>query len=722
MMYEAAPWDQLSELSTYVLSGGGGLLAMLAVLAYVANDKGKSRRPNEEFNRAIERVVGGAVAGIGRYVAGRDLTGDQRSTATWWRSGVVVDDGGRLPSVEPRQSGDLAKAPAGAVGRTARAVGRVVAGMGAALRAWVCWPGAARSAVRLLPLPLAWLAWQRPAALVWAVGVLVAVVVAVAATGPAGARWWAVRTATDDELLGPSMWAGVRQVLRLDEGERRVKWLRLDADLSVEGAGIVLRLPVQWMGGKEGMAALSHVVDARVPGEWVAEWERQGAAHHVRWTRKKQPVQPTLSSMVTWRSLSSPYEVYIGQAIEGESVVDVVVQTQSATPHWGVAGDTGAGKSTVLYIPIVHGRLHGVLVDILDTKQNSLMEAEGFSGVRIHKSVRECIAAFGEFMASMQAAETAQGKNADPALRGLLQERLLVIDELPTLIKLAYIWWRYGLKGKGSPPFLEWLSVILLQGRSANHRVVVGTQQFANSFFGGTMERGQIGTKIMVGSQERVSYGVAFGQSTPVVPFDTEVKGRGVYADKRMAPGANFPYVREIQLCKITDEVAGRLGGCRPAPAWFDAGERAPWITESSLMETHRTTGVKDFLVGGKYGPEEVVTAAVTSVSHLATSGVSASSGHVTGTGVTAPVTGGVTAGAPAVGGVVEPEDLPPVYTLAEACEAGILPWSHGTARQYKRRGEARGIEFPEGISDGRATSYSEAELVDWYARYKAGK
>uniref|UniRef100_UPI002E76BFB6 hypothetical protein n=1 Tax=Streptomyces sp. GSL17-113 TaxID=3115365 RepID=UPI002E76BFB6 len=94
--------------------------------------------------------------------------------------------------------------------------------------------------------------------------------------------------------------------------------------------------------------------------------------------------------------------------------------------------------------------------------------------VRIHKTTRECIAAFGEFLASMMAAEAAQEKGADPHMRSQLVPRTLVVDELPTLIKLAYSWWRYGLKQKGTPPFLDWLGIILLQGRSSNHRIVVG--------------------------------------------------------------------------------------------------------------------------------------------------------------------------------------------------------------------------------------------------------
>lgn len=736
-MYQAAPFDDfhMSDLPGYALPGGAaGLLLALLLVAYVVNDKsgkGSSSGPNKEVNEAIERVVGGFFRGIGRFVAGRDLRGEPRSTATFWRSGVLVDDhGGPVADVgsippprAPASVVSLSK-PAGrrGVGRAVllplRATWSVIASMGRALAAWSRWPHAARATLRLAPIVAAWGLWRFPEPAQYAlIGGAVAVLL-VALTGPGGLAWWEVRTPTDDETYGSAVWVAARQVLRLEEGESRKKWLSIPRDLAAEDARIVLRLPVSWMGGKESMAALEHVMETRIPGDWSVHWERAGLDHYVQWTHKPKPIErPKLPEFVEWKSTGNRYEVFVGQAIEGNVIVDAVVHTQTATPHWGVAGDTGSGKSTVLYIPIVHGRQHGELVDILDTKQNSLMEAEGHSGVRVHKTVRSCVAAFAEFMVSMMAAEAAQGKYAAPGARDQLMPRILVIDELPTLIKMAYTWWRHGLKGKGAPPFLEWFSIILLQGRSSNHRIVVGTQQFANTFFGGTMERSQIGTKIIVGQQDRVSWGVAFGQSTPVVQYDTDVKGRGAYADKRQAPEGDHLFVRELQPSYITPRVSELLQQCPPAPAWFDSGEIAPWISDDVLREADLTTAVRRFLPGGEYGPVSLPT--VTPTAGGGSGGHTHSSTHVTTPHVTARVTAHVTA-PEAVDEAAEDAALPTTYSLAEACEEGILPWKHGTARQYKRRSEERGVDFPEGVTDGRTTYYTEEELKDWLARWQA--
>lgn len=740
---QAAPWDHLSDLPGYALPSGGGLLLALVLVAYVMNDRGgaggRGSGPNKELNEAIDRGARTLARTVGRYIAGRDLRGEPRTTATWWRSGVVVDDSGgpaaaigAVPTPRPPASAvSLTKKTPGTLSRVLRgvllpffAVWNVVASMGRALASWSRWPRAARSAVRLAPLVAAWGWWRFPEPTQLAlIGAGVAVLL-VAIAGPGGFGWWSPRRPTDDERYGPALFAAVRQILRLEEGERRETWVNLSPDLSAQDARIVVRIPLTWMGGKEATASFDHVVETRVPGEWVAHWERTGPEHHVTFTRKPKPVErPKLPEFVEWKSTGSPYEVFVGRAIEENAIVDAIVYTETATPHWGVAGDTGSGKSTVLYIPIVHGRQHGELIDILDTKRNSLIEAEGHSGVRVHKTVRSCIAAFAEFMVSMMAAEEAQGKYASAAARDQLIPRTLVIDELPTLIKLAYTWWRHGLKGKGAPPFLEWFSIILLQGRSSRHRVVVGAQQFANTFFGGTMERAQIGTKILVGQQDRVSWGVAFGQSTPVIQYDTTVKGRGAYADKRQAPDGEHLYVREIQPPYITPRVAELLRQCPPAPEWFDRGEMAPWITDDVLREADLTAAVRRFLPGGEYGPLSLpgVTPAIGGGSGTRTR----SSGRVTAPSVTARVTAHVTAPAegerPALDAAeaAEEEALPPTYSLQQACEEGILPWKHSTARQYKKRAEGRGIAFPEGITDGRTTYYTEEELKDWLTRYQ---
>ncbi|MGV0101330.1 hypothetical protein [Streptomyces californicus] len=707
------------------LTGGAGIggvvLAVLLVLMAATHGGAGGKSGSGDVNRRIEAGAAALGAGIARYLGGRDLSGPPRSEATWWRAGAPGPDDRRTETpvtalgtraadrpVEKRQRGLLG------------VVGGCLAGLWRCLRAWHRWPRAARSAVRLAPLPVAWGLWRAPDAVVAALAVLAVLAVAAALSGPCGLRWWSVAPVwSDGQVYGPGIWAAARQVLRLEEDELRARWLAVPDDLAEAGARIVLRLPVRWVGGPEGVAAIERIVDARAPGEWEAKWFRTEREHYVQWNRKPAPKKrPVLPDFVPWKSTGDPHTLFLGQAIEAGEIVDAVVRTETATPHWGVGGDTGSGKSTVLYMAVVHGRQNGELIDILDTKRNSMRQAEGASGVRIHKTVPECIAAFGEFLTSMMAAEAAMEKGADPALKAGLISRTLVIDELPTLFKLAYCWWRYGLKGKGAPPFADWLGIILLQGRSSNHRVRIGTQQFANAFFGGTMERAQIGFRINVGQTDRVSWGVAFGQSTPMLGYATDVPGRGAFSDKQKAPDGDYMWVREVQPCYITPDVPHLLAACPPAPEWFDAGDIAPWITPEILEEVDRTAAVLDFLPGGRFGP--VPRASATRAASVGVAGHPPSSGPIA-PGAVAPgvAPDDAVAGGPGDGALGDAA-IPEVYSLAEAHAAGIVPWKPVTMRSYLKRGEERGIDRPEGITDGQTKYFSEAELTAWLAAWKA--
>ena len=235
------------------------------------------------------------------------------------------------------------------------------------------------------------------------------------------------------------------------------------------------------------------------------------------------------------------------------------------------------------------------------------------------------------------------------------------------------------------------------------------------------MERAQIGTKMTVGQQDRISWGVAYGQSTPVIPYDTSIPGRGAYTDQRKDPNSDHVYVREFQPSYITPEVRELLSQCAPAPEWFDAGQLAPWITPEVLAEVNATAATGAFLPGGKYGPPSLP--AVVFTGALGITGSSPSSQHTTAALATAGATGGATgAGAGLELAKVEDqeEELPETYSLADAFKSGILPWKASTTRTYFKRGEARGIKAPEGISDGQTSFYTEEELRSWHAEWVA--
>ncbi|MFI2620546.1 type IV secretory system conjugative DNA transfer family protein [Streptomyces sp. NPDC018584] len=695
--------DSTQALGAWAL-GTGLVVAVLCGVGYRRlADRGKKEKPG--LDGAADALGEGflaALGGAGKFLAGKPMWGEPGSDASFWKSGAAhssktANGLGAAAAIEAKPQ------------QRARSKG---------LTAWHQCPGAVRSVVRLSAVAAAAGLCLAP---LWTCAFLAVLTpVALTLVKAAGGN---PRHRTDAGTYGPGLWAALVQVLRLsaeDQALGKKHWIALPDDVGAADACVLVRLPLQWIGSEKERAMLAYAIHTRLPGEWAASYTQRGPTPYAQFTPKPAPKpRPQLAPSVPWKSTGNPYRVFVGQAIEGDQIMDVVVSTESDTPHWGVAGDTGSGKSTMLYIPVVHGRVNGWVVDILDNKENSMRRAEGHSGVRIHKTTRACMGAFAEFMTSMIAAEKALGRDGDPQLRAMLVPRLLVIDELPTLIRLAYTWWKHGIKQKGAPPFIDWLTIILMMGRSSDHRVVVGSQQFDNALFGGTIGRKQIGTKIVIGKQDMVSWGVAFGQNAPRFGYDSTVKGRGAYADNKSDPdGGDYAWVREFQAAYITPHVQELLAETPQAPAWFDHGQMAPWITPEALAQAQEEAAAADFLPGGKFAPlsPPVVPVRGTTESQRGLAGAQA--------GTTALKTlSGTRRAVSLAAEQAEDAALPATFSIADACERGILPWGYETARKYLlQRSKGKGIPVPEGVSDGKVTYYTEAELRDWLRAWHAAK
>ncbi|MEU9983539.1 restriction endonuclease [Streptomyces sp. NPDC050856] len=65
-------------------------------------------------------------------------------------------------------------------------------------------------------------------------------------------------------------------------------------------------------------------------------------------------------------------------------------------------------------------------------------------------------------------------------------------------------------------------------------------------------------------------------------------------------------------------------------------------------------------------------------------------------------------------------EQQEPLYTLAEAYEAGFVPWKPTTMRQYLGRSQRRGIPLPRSAWDGQAHHYTEEQLRTWLENWRA--
>ncbi|MCX4809004.1 type IV secretory system conjugative DNA transfer family protein [Streptomyces sp. NBC_01214] len=525
-----------------------------------------------------------------------------------------------------------------------------------------------------------------------------------------------------DAEYGPGLWLPVRRLLAVPEWEPRRDWLTLSETLE-EGVGeIRVRIPSGWLVEPE---ALSAVIRTRMPGDWAMNTEVSLSDITAVFTRKPKPVRPEpLPEYVRWEPTGDPLRVYIGETHDGPAYL----LTGSATPHVGVAGETGTGKSTTAAGTLVEARMAGWLVTIIDPKQNSQPAAQGKSGVRYATAVDDCVQEMAEFFTSMMAAEkynsrAMQGKtHANPPI-----PRLLMIDELPSFREFIAAWWKYIKQQRGFPPVLVWLALILMQGRSSNHRVFLGTHQFAMDLFGSTMARDQVGTKMVVGETSDPSWAVAFGATTPRVHYDDSIPGRGVISTKRrkakkLNPDGTPQRVEEIQFAHIDEaRMDAYLTDAPTAPAWFDNGEMAPWITDADMAKADSAAAVLAFLPGGEFAPD-----LTPDTDADATRQGAPVPGQRQGQNVSLTKddehqsAAQSAAGAPLDLGALaaqlaqeEPAELR--YSLTQACTLGIIDTKPGAARQKKSDWIKRGKQFPEGEVIKGVSYYTVDELHSVY-------
>ncbi|MEV4928064.1 hypothetical protein [Streptomyces roseoverticillatus] len=726
--------------------------AVLVAIGFISKHLPKEAR--EQAGKGLGAVLGWALRLAGRVVAGREITGRRASTAGAFRSGHYPDavqfsaatrrhqaavlaaeaaygpdadwEGlrgrvrewrdraadavlrGRQAPAWARHAGRIAGVAGMRLGAVLRAVGATLQGVQLGVTSWGRWPYAARAAARLWVAAIAWLLWQGDSRAWWVLAGGVVAGLAVAATGPMAAGWWHPRPINDRERYAFGLFGGVAPVLRLDtvgDEERPPVRMRdvleFPEDLAADGAVITLLLPMEWQGTELQREQLAYAIERRIPGEWDANYQLYGDQHWVQWTRRPAPeADPVLPGLVSWIPSDNPRRVMVGQTHQGPYYVDM----GSATPHWGVSGGTGDGKTTGLLIPVVHARMHGALVDCITLKTNAFEDIEGESGIRVHKSGRTAVAAIAEFFVSMKAAEAARGTTSERHLR----PRYLVIDEFGSFVLAAKLWWKYGIGGKGVVPFEAWFHMILMQGRSSDHRIIVGAHTFSREMFGSSEVRDLVGTKAIMGPYSDSKWLVTFGYAEKI-EYDFSVKGRGAIGI------TGQPDIEEIQFAYITPEARGYLKKCEDAPEWFDRGEMAPWITADVLAEAEREVAVAAFLPGGEYMVDDNDDAHA-GTPHNPRSEVSSGAGVTPG--VTLEKDGqdhGQEQGQAPAGAAAPAPEAPPVYSLSEACARGILPIKYGTARNKKSKAQKAGLYFPEGVTAAGVTYYTEQELREWW-------
>lgn len=488
------------------------------------------------------------------------------------------------------------------------------------------------------------------------------------------------------------------------------KWLIVPRNPSKVGQITRIWLPDTWLGEDVQQLMVTRLVTRwlDVPVEAV-RWHLSSAPRFVEFTPTPQP-----PDAVKWKPSADPYSMHVGKDASGQ---DLYLETLTDNPHGAIVGGSGSGKTTALTLPLLHARQHGALVTVIDLKRMSYREPSKeapygiagdpdspsgtVSGIRIATTLRDAVKALAEFLASATAVALMQERGEDTSH---IPARVLLCDEFGSFAGGAKAWWKGPGKQKGPFVIPLWMRVSLMQGRALDHRLMVGAHQMSLDLFGSSDARDLFSGRLLIGECSAEKWITTFGRMKKPA-WEAKVKGRGVYGALGATPSI-------VQVAYVAQHEANtELRSLPAAPAWFDAGQSAPWINEEFVREVEESYSAGRWVPGWEYLWEEeedtdsdshAVT--VTRPSRGRTVPVQAETA-VSERDVTGSVTATVTDSERKLS-LVKTEETR--YSLAAAVRDGIVPMTAEALRQAKRRDPA----FPAGDDKG----WTSAELREWHA------
>ncbi|MER7050378.1 hypothetical protein ABT391_36735 [Streptomyces jumonjinensis] len=506
-----AAWNWAAET---VPGGNVTVIGLVIVLAMLANDPKKKAATTTDWKKADQAVKGvflslyravrrlfRAARLVLRFYGGRELRGEPKSNATFFRTGTRTEPPAGLPVAQlgsipfAPAPVSLVKAPrrqprpwardtaawfesyrgrgaavldralrtllwsarwAGKTGRGVRYVYRAVAPVVATLadvaRMWHRWPYAARGLARLA-LTAAALGLMVPA---WRAWTIVLLVLALAAVVGAAVKW-KPKPPGDDAVYGPRLWVLLRDDLKLPEEEPRGNWLILPESLAAPDARIVLRLPWTFRGSQIERDNLNALFNGRLPGEWVSRFSATGEHFTVVYTHKPPPKPPAPEPECP--ELVSFFDPDVQEAIanckKGEIVIGkdafgrIIIKElgNSETPHWALSVGTGGGKSAFCQMVIAQLISQGYYIVVADVKRVSVSKFIGVVGCYIYndplnpQDMRSAVEWFKEEIAARSAITEADSSAEFPGI-------LCLIEEANEFADISREWWDENRKAR----------------------------------------------------------------------------------------------------------------------------------------------------------------------------------------------------------------------------------------------------------------------------------
>ncbi|MGP3636456.1 hypothetical protein ACTU45_24395 [Streptomyces sp. 24-1644] len=673
----AAAWNW----GAATLPGGNttmfGILLVLGIAADQTSKKkkggGTARPSGKGFLHGVGSLFKGlwgglvalckAVWAVARFYGGRELRGEPRSNATFFRAGTRRTDPLDAPAVQlgsiafapPRVS--LVKAPrrqpspwarnaatwlgtysgrgaafldwavravrwavrmarkvhqwyqatAGVVRTVYGVVAPVVRTLAHALRAWHCWPYAARGLTRL-GLTVALLGLTVPA---WRTWTIVALVVAAAGLSLLAHRFQP-KAPGDDAVYGPKVWTILRADLGLPDTEPRESWLQLPERLADPGARIVLRLPWTFRGSDIEKDNIGSLINSRLPGEWAGRFSFQGEHATAVYTHKPPP-KPTPPAPECPEGVSF-FDPDIQEAIanckKGQIVVGkdafgrIIIKEMgtSETPHWALSVGTGGGKSSFCQMVIAQLIAQGYYIVGADVKRVSVTNFKDVVGCYIYNDpmnvydMRKAIKWFSEELSARSAIAEVDPTAEFPGI-------LCLIEESNEFADISKEWWdenrkptsdKFGPADPAADPTWGDIASAARVGRHVYGNILAVFQDLRDQALGGKGIRNLFRLKYM-GNYSVQSWKNVIG-TTPV-PESVDKAGRMMIVEGNQQYWIQTPYAKPEELRAWAIQARERTGftegaglfGTPPTPSPKRLPRLLERLSRDELPEALRT-------------------------------------------------------------------------------------------------------------------------------------
>lgn len=265
------------------------------------------------------------------------------------------------------------------------------------------------------------------------------------------------------------------------------------------------------------------IVNAKLPGRYKLAWDTEKNTV----TGERRPPMPFPVPHPSPQD-TDQWSIPFGVDEHG----DPAVWDLRVAPHLLVVGSTGSGKTALLSGLLCEASHRGFDIHIIDGKGTALAGFRDWPSVKGHglgepEDMSDAMLAVEELMRDRY--RRVRDDGLEP---GDFDPVLVILDEAAEFSTNVALWWKEAKERGGprdAPALSSWRAIARL-GRECRVHLVLGIQQAAADFLGGTEARDNFGLRVGCGPVTEHGARMAFGRSDVGRDVPAEPKGRATVA------------------------------------------------------------------------------------------------------------------------------------------------------------------------------------------------